>query len=223
MAKEKYYHEDSNDELVFNMVDEHTVKKLQEDGDIKLPKKKVDVPKDKAWNTKQMSSKLLQGIMNGDSIDKISDSLMVVVGNNEASAMRNARTMVTGAENAGRLDSYKDLEEQGVVMKKVWIATPDDRVRESHLEMDGEEVDPEEEFSNGCQFPGDPDCEDTSEVWNCRCSMGGHVIGFKKKDGSISYVNYESNKTLHDEQIEAEKEYREEIEEEKKKKKKGKK
>lgn len=194
-------------DVTFNLVNEDVIDRLRREGDVTLPKKKVDVPKDMRWNTKQMSSKLLQGILNGDSIDTISDSLMEVIGNNQASAVRNARTMVTNAENAGRLDSYKKLEKMGVVQKKVWIATPDDRTRESHLALDGEEVDIDEPFSNGLMNPGDPKGP-PEEVWNCRCSMRTHIIGFLMSDGSISEVNYERDETTHEEQMEEERERR---------------
>lgn len=195
------------EDISFNLVDEATVKRLQKDRKIQLPKKKVDIPKDKRWNTKQMNSKLLQGILNGDSIYKISKSLMDVIGNNMVSATRNARTMVTGAENRGRIDSYKNLSDQGVVQKKVWIATPDDRTRESHIDIDGEEVDINETFSNGLMYPGDPN-GDASEVWNCRCSMRDHIVGFRRADGSISYVDHDHDTTTHDEQMDEEKERR---------------
>ena len=195
------------DEITFNILNPETVRKLEREGDITLPKKKVDVPKDMRWNTKQIASKLYQGILGGDSIPKIAKSLMEVIGNNKASAVRNARTMVTGAENAGRLDSYNDLAEQGVVQKKEWIATPDDRTRESHIAVDGEERDIDKPFSNGLMYPGDP-AGDPAEVWNCRCSMGTHIVGFRKADGSVSKVDYTADRTMHEEQMEAEKERR---------------
>lgn len=201
----------SEDEISFNIINKDVVEKLERDGDIKLPKKKLDIPKDKRWNTKQMQAKLLQGILNGDSIPAISKSLEAIIGINKVSQIRNARTMTTGAENAGRLDSYKDLNEQGVEMRKVWIATPDSRTRASHIDIDGEEVDIDAEFSNGCKCPGDPDCDDPSEVWNCRCSMRSKIIGFRRPDGSISRVEHNRGKTLHDTQMEAEKEQRKEV------------
>lgn len=202
---EEFYTEE--DEITFNILNPETVRKLEREGNITLPKKKVDVPKDMRWNTKQMASKLYQGILGGDSIPKIAKSLMDVIGNNKASAVRNARTMVTGAENAGRLDSYNDLAEQGVVQKKEWIATPDDRTRESHIAVDGEERDINDPFSNGLMYPGDP-AGDPAEVWNCRCSMGTHIVGFRKADGSVSKVDYTADRTMHEEQMEAEKERR---------------
>lgn len=192
----------------FGLVDAHTVKNLVNDGKVKLPYKKLDIPKDMRWNAKQLNSAVLQGILQGDSMQKIAKRVFPIVDNNANTAIRNARTMVTGAECRGRNDSYRELESRGVVLKKVWIATPDDRTRESHLELDGEEVDVDEAFSNGCMYPGDPS-GDPSEVYNCRCSIRTHIIGFRADDGSISEVDFEREETLHDKQMEEEKERRE--------------
>lgn len=200
-------HSDGSNDISFDLVDEATVKRLQKDKKIKVPKKKVDIPKDKRWNEKQMASKIMQGIQNGDSIAKMSKSMTEVIGNNLTSAIRNTRTMTTSAECHGRLDSYKSLADQGVVQKKVWMATPDDRTRPTHIDLDGEEQDIDKTFSNGCQFPGDGNGP-AEEVWQCRCTMTDHIIGFKRADGSISYVDYDRDKTLHDEQMEEEKEKR---------------
>lgn len=201
MANLEYFSDE--DVISFTLLDARTVERLQREGDIKLPRKKVDIPKDERWNTKQMSSKLLQGILAGDAIPTIANSLMQVIGNNAAAAVRNARTMVTGAENVGRLDSYEDLAEKGVVQKKVWIATADDRTRESHLLLDGEEVDIDKPFSNGLMYPADPS-GDPAEVYNCRCSMRDHIVGFRRADGSISYVGAERDTTSHAGKIENE-------------------
>lgn len=192
----------------FGLVDEHTVKRLVDDKKIKLPYKKINISKDKRWNTKQLNSAVLQGILQGDSMQKIAEKISPIVNNNKNAAIRNARTMVTGAECAGRNDSYKELESRGIVLKKVWIATPDNKTRDSHLKLDGEEVNVNEEFSNGCMYPGDPS-GDPSEVYNCRCSIRTHIIGFRNNDGSMSEIDFEREETLHDRQMEEEKERRE--------------
>lgn len=191
------------EDISFDLVDEDTVKRLEREGKVVVPKKKIKIPKDKRWNEKQMGSKILQGISNGDSIRDIAKSLFKVVDNNMLSAIRNARTMTTSAENHGRLDSYKALEASGVVQKKEWMSTPDDRTRPSHIDIDGEEQDIDKPFSNGCMFPGDGRGP-AEEVWMCRCTMTDHIIGFKKSDGSISYVNYQEDETMHDVQMEEE-------------------
>ena len=56
-------------------------------------------------------------------------------------------------------------------------------------------------------YPGDPSGE-PEEVYNCRCSIRTHIIGFKKEDGSISYINYTRDETLHDKQIKEEEQRR---------------
>lgn len=169
--------------ISFSLVDKSTINRMIADGDIKLPKKKLQIPKDQRWNTRQINSSVLQGILQGESMDKIAERLKPIMNNNQKSAIRNARTLVTGAENRGRLDSYKELEEQGLILKKVWIATTDDRTREWHLSMDGQEVDIDENFIDGngneLEYPGDPSAEPET-VYNCRCSMRTEIVGFKK-------------------------------------------
>lgn len=194
-------------DVAFTIIDKGTVDRLQKDGQVELPQRKLDIPKDQKWNEKLMGSKLLQSIQSGESPREMSKRMQEVINTNEASAMRLTRTMHTSAENHGRLDSYKNLAEQGVVQKKVWSATPDDRTRPSHIDIDGEEQDIDRPFSNGCMFPGDGKGP-SEEVWNCRCAMGDHIIGFKRADGSISYVKYDRDATTHDEQMKAEKERR---------------
>ena len=44
---------------------------------------------------------------------------------NRASTIRTARTSVTAAQNAGRMDSYHSAEEMGIKLKKEWLATLD--------------------------------------------------------------------------------------------------
>ena len=203
-SKEQYIAERTDDYegdlYTFELVDAHTVERLQRDGDVQLPYKDLDKIKDERWNTKQFASRLLQGILNGDSVPSIAERLLDVVGYNEASAMRNARTMTTACENRGRQDSYDELADKGVVQKKVWIATPDDRTRESHLALDGEEVDIDDTFGNGLKYPADPD-GDMSEVYNCRCSMRDKIVGFRKKDGHIEYIGRGRDTTTHSDQI----------------------
>lgn len=211
--------EDESDLLSFRLLDEKTLRRREREGDVLTPfmrtKKYLDIPKDKRWNTKQINSKLIAGLLHGDSIVDIAQSLLEVVDNNEAAATRNTRTIITGAENAGRMDSYEELEEQGVIQKKVWIATPDDRTRESHLLMDGEEVDIDEPFSNGLMYPGDPS-GDAGEVYNCRCTMRTHIVGFTKPSGKVEKISYKRDDTGHKSSIEDEKDKREFLEKMKK-------
>lgn len=143
------------------------------------------------WNKQLMNSEVLQGILRGESMDKIAARFAHVLGMNETAAMRDARTAVTYAENQGRLDSYYEAESKGTVLVKVWNSVDDGRTRDSHKPMPtgvgGEERPIDEPFSNGLMCPGDSGGA-AHEIYNCRCAMGTRIIGFRRKDGSIEYV-----------------------------------
>jgi len=209
----------------FDMADEATVKRLITDGDIDLPKKKIDVAADKRWNTKYINSQVTQGIVQGESMDKIADRIFPeimaksdtkglsskemseLLRRNKNAAIRNARTLVNGAENKGRQDRYRNLAKQGAVMKRIWTATGDERTRDWHLEMDGQEVDLDEPFVDGnnnkIDYPGDPHAAPET-VYNCRCTTKSRLIGFRRADGTIVRVDYDPTTKLHKEQIQAE-------------------
>lgn len=130
----------------------------------------------KRWNQKQIQSVMTQGILQGESIQKISKRLAVTVGEKNAySHYRAARTMTTSAENAGRLNSYKRAEDMGIKMGKTWLAAHDNHTRASHREYDGMTIPLKDEFAPNLMFPGDPD-GDPAEVYNCRCSLVADVL-----------------------------------------------
>lgn len=130
----------------------------------------------KRWNQQQLQSVMTQSMLQGKSIPKIAKDIAERVGEaNSYSHIRAARTMVTSAENAGRLDSYRRSEAMGIEMQKQWMATHDGRTRHSHRELDGETIPVEEEFSNGLMFPADP-YGLPEEVYNCRCTLVAKVM-----------------------------------------------
>lgn len=189
---------------IMKLVSEDTIKNMIKEGDVKFYKKQLSIFKDVKWNTKKMNSAVLQGIIQGESIPHMAQRIMPIVQNNEASAIRNARTITTGAENRGRLDSYKRLSKAGIVMKKVWEATADGRTRDWHLDMDGQEVDIDKPFIDGngeeLDYPGDSGAPPET-VYNCRCSMHARIVGFEKANGEIEYVDYDPVWNDHDEEI----------------------
>lgn len=162
----------------FELVDASTVRNLATQDKTLLPYKYIDGAKAERWHTQRVNAEVLQGILQGESIPKIAKRLRDNVGMSaRGSAVRNARTAVTSAENKGRMDMLHDAEEKGVKAEKGWLAAHDARVRESHAQVDGEFVGIDKEFSNGLQFPGDPDGR-PEEVYNCRCTLIYKVVGF---------------------------------------------
>lgn len=214
--------------LDFALPNEQAIKARILEGKVKTPfmdtDKFVKIPKDQRWNTKFINSQVMQGIIQGEDMRTISKRIFPEINakngglpeRNMASAIRNARTLVTGAENQGKHDSYKDLSERGMVLKQVWIATGDDRTREAHLEMDGQEVDIDEPFiainrdGTECEleYPADPN-GDAEQVYNCRCALTTKVVGFRNADGTIREIEEaDEGQDLHDRQIAEEKERR---------------
>ena len=163
----------------FTLVDADTVRNLVVTDTSLLPYKELDPAKDIPWNMKKINAETLQGILQGESMDKIAKRLRNVQEMNRAQAIRSARTIVTGAENKGRQDSYARAEADGIILQKEWLATNDGRTRHSHAALDGAIVDQDKKFDNGLMYPGDPSGR-PEEVYNCRCTLVAKVNGFKK-------------------------------------------
>ena len=175
----------------FTLVDPDTVKHLATTDTSLLPFRELDPAKDIPWNMKKINSQVLQGIIQGESIPNISKRIMNVQEMNKDAAIRSARTIVTGAENKGRQDSYERATKDGIILEKEWIATNDNRTRHAHGMLDGVVVDYDKPFEtvlwlsknkrmpDKIMFPGDPAAH-PANVYNCRCSMASVVKGFKK-------------------------------------------
>ena len=163
----------------FTLVDADTVRNLAVTDASLLPYKEIDPKKDIPWNMKKINAETLQGILQGESMDKIAKRLRNVQEMNKTQAIRSARTIVTGAENKGRQDSYARAEADGIILQKEWLSTNDGRTRHSHAMLDGAIVDQDKKFENGLMYPGDPSGR-PEEVYNCRCTLVAKVNGFKK-------------------------------------------
>lgn len=168
----------------FTLTDADTVRNLALADKSLLPYKKIDPTKDIPWNMKNINSQVLQGIVQGESIPKISKRVMNVQEMNKTQAIRSARTIVTGAENKGRQDSYARAEADGIILQKEWLSSNDGRTRHAHLPSSFGSliVDQDKPFSNDIgliMYPGDPGAH-PSNTYNCRCSMAAVVKGFKK-------------------------------------------
>ena len=165
----------------FDLWDEQTVKRLMvEQPDLMPyypPKRALKRGIDLAYGKKQITASVTSSILQGKSIKHMADDLQKrITTMNRNSAIRTARTAVTGAQNAGRMDSYAAAEKMGIKLKKEWLATLDARTRHSHAMLDGEQVAQDKKFSNGCRFPGDPQGPPW-EIYNCRCTLIAAVEG----------------------------------------------
>ena len=166
----------------FTLTDADTVRHLATTDTSLLPFRELDPAKDIPWNMKKINSQVLQGVIQGESILKIAKRIGNVQEMNKAAAIRSARTIVTGAENKGRMDSYKRAQDDGIILEKKWLAAIDSRTRDWHIDLNGVSLPIDKPFHNDfgdIMFPGDPSA-DGANVYNCRCTLVSKVKGFKK-------------------------------------------
>ena len=117
----------------------------------------------------KVASRLAQGIASDVGINELADLVNEVFdqfGNSRSLMI--ARTEATSANNLGFTEAYK---QSGVANAKEWIATGDERTRDSHIAVDGDIVKLDASFKNGLQYPGDGSA-DPGETVNCRCVLG---------------------------------------------------
>lgn len=182
----------------FDLWDEQTVKRLIVDNPEVMPyyppEKALKRGIDLAYGKKQISASVTSSILQGKSIPGIAKDLQTRIPDmNKASAIRTARTAVTGAQNAGRMDSYVAAEKMGIKVRKEWLATIDGRTRHSHAMLDGKVVDKDKKFENGCMFPGDPNGPPW-ETYNCRCTLIAAVDGVDTSNAQRRVRNPETGK-----------------------------
>ena len=131
----------------------------------------VDRKKDTDWNKDNLKKAVIAGsliLLGAYAIMKRSANSTIEKNRNSASMHSNG--MGTDAENKARLDGMYRAEDMGNSITKIWIATLDNRTRDSHAALDGAEIALDEIFDNGCSRPRDPNGA-LSEICNCRCSL----------------------------------------------------
>lgn len=165
-------------EADFVLWDEQTVRRLIMEQPELLPyyppEKAVKRGIDLAYEKKKVGDVVTGGILMGKGISQMADDLQrEIVDMNRVSALRAARTAVTGAQNAGRQDGYVAAERMGIKIRRRWTATKDGKTRHDHGMADGQLRDVDEPFNVGgykLMFPGDPSGP-PHEIYNCRCTI----------------------------------------------------
>lgn len=168
----------------FDLWDEQTVKRLiVEQPDLMPyypPKRALKRGIDLAYGKKQITASVTSSILQGKSIKHMADDLQKrITTMSRDSAIRTARTAATGAQNAGRMDSYAAAEKMGIKLRREWVATLDNRTRHAHAMLDGQQADIDKPFKvDGYEimFPGDTSAPGYL-VYNCRCTTTAVVDG----------------------------------------------
>lgn len=195
----------------FDLWDEQTVKRQI----VEQPGLMPYYPKDRAlkrgidlaYGRKQITASVTSSILQGKSIKHMADDLQKrITTMSRDSAIRTARTAVTGAQNAGRMDSYVAAEKMGIKLKREWVATLDGRTRHAHAMLNGQRAEIDKAFKiDGYEimYPGDASAPGYL-VYNCRCTMVADVDGVDTSDGlrrtrdglisDMTYAQWEASK-----------------------------
>lgn len=184
--------------ISFGIYNTEAVARLIEDNPDILPEWKIDEEKDYTWNEKKVNNCVRQGIIQGESINQITDRLCKNLATMNENRMRMfARTAVTGAQNAGRQQQMEDAADLGIKQNKRWLATLDNRTRDAHRHLDGQEVPYNEPFESDfgkIEYPGDPSAN-PANVYNCRCTMVTiypKYEDYSKRNPRRAYGEYEN-------------------------------
>jgi SPP1 gp7 family putative phage head morphogenesis protein len=144
-------------------------------------------------NTRQQ---ITQGIIQGESIDKMGRRIKGLYDGDASKAVLIARTETNRARNTGKQESYNTASDLGVKFKKVWVATLDDRTRDEHAELDGQYANEDGIFEvagYSAEFPGD--FGDPEMDCNCRCTTRTEFEGLepslRKDNETKDYIPYQ--------------------------------
>ena len=118
---------------------------------------------------KRITSEVTRAIATGSTYAQTAQRLagQTKIGYNKAA--RIARTEGHRIQNSAADDAAHLARDRGADVVKQWDATLDGNTRESHVAVDGQIRELDEEFGNGLMFPGDPRGS-AAEVVNCRCA-----------------------------------------------------
>lgn len=185
----------------FSLYDSATVTRLLKEDKKLLPEYKINEVKDYKWNNSKVNNAVTQSIIQGESFEDLTKRLThSLEAGNRSTMMTFARTAMTGAQNAGRIEAMHDAEDMGIKVQKRWIATLDSRTRDTHAELDGQVVDVDKPFEvDGMEimYPGDPNA-DPALVYNCfigetNIATDSKIIRSYKHDYSGKLIEVETS------------------------------
>lgn len=154
--------------------------------------------------TRQLREQLTQGLILGEGYSKTAKRIKERMDVGASNVIRIVQTETNRTRNQGKLDGMYEARNAGVEIKKQWLTAGDDRVRDSHEELDGQTFELEDKFEKGstgslADAPGHFGV--AAEDINCRCTMISVVEGFepvKRRVRGVGVTDYKSIKEFKD-------------------------
>lgn len=140
---------------------------------------------DVVWYTAR--GEMLTGLQLGEGVAELRERVKASVNVSSKRAEVIARTEVNSAMNNG---AYQQMKVLDVPTTKEWIATSDSRTRESHEEVDGEEIAGDAKFMVG-GYPMDHPHDlngPPSETISCRCTLAWEIDDDDDYWDGVAYV-----------------------------------
>ncbi len=158
---------------------------------------------------------LTRGLIEGKGYGKIAKAITERTGINAGKVLRIVRTEGHRVQSAAKIISFEKTEAAaerlGLKTNRVWLATLDNKTRDSHQTMDGQLADENNLF----HYPGGETTEapgisgPAEEVINCRCSVitqfaefhqvfrrDGDGVLFTMKDEFLTYEKWKEGKGI---------------------------
>jgi len=120
------------------------------------------------WRIRQ---EVTQGLIKGESYFDTAERLKEALEGNYAKAQRIVWTESHRCKEEAQLEAMQKMQEKGVEAKRMWVATLDDRTRDTHRELDGQMEDKDGYFHiRGLKAQAPGMFGVASEDINCRCT-----------------------------------------------------
>ena len=120
------------------------------------------------WRIRQ---EVTQGLIRGESYFKTADRLKAALEDNYVKATRIVWTESHRCKEQAQLEAMQKLQEKGVEAKRRWVATLDEKTRDTHRALDGQTEDKDGYFHiRGLRTKGPGMFGVASEDCNCRCT-----------------------------------------------------
>jgi SPP1 gp7 family putative phage head morphogenesis protein len=141
---------------------------------------------------------LTQGLIQGESIQKMSKRIKDLYENDTTKSLRIAQTETNRVRNEGKDVSYDKAKAKGVNFTRVWVSSLDSRTRDTHKKLDGTKQNKDGYFVIGryrAKYPGGFGVAEMDI--NCRCTTRAEFKGFEptvrraRGEGIIDYKTYD--------------------------------
>ena len=122
---------------------------------------------------------LTQGMNRGESYRDMAARIDEELIDDYAKSKRIIRTEGHRVQEAGKKESLDYANNQGVKMKKTWVSSSDERVRDKHQALDGTTIDYEDDFispATGGKGPHPGAMNSAEDDINCRCIFIVEVV-----------------------------------------------